>query len=75
MVKHTRGVDKVVADALSCMFHDSSNEDVDVASGAWLESLPFVYSFLKECQENEELCVEVLRKIQDMQTGRELLSA
>jgi len=34
MVKHTRGVDKVVADALSCMFHDSSNEDVDVASGA-----------------------------------------
>jgi len=74
-VKHTRGVENVVAEALSCMFHDTSDEDVDVSSGALLESLRFVYSSLKECQENEEFCMEDLRKIQDKQTGRELLSA
>jgi len=51
--KHTRGVDNVVADALSRMFEGGSDENVEVSCGAFLESLPLVYSSLKEHQEND----------------------
>ena len=70
-VKHTRGVDNLVADGLSCMFDGNSGENVEVTCGALLESLPLVYSSLKEQQENDVFCMEVLKKIQDKQTGVE----
>jgi len=70
-VKHTRGVDNVVADALSRTFEGGPDENVEVSCGALLESLPLVYSSLKEHQENDAFCMEVLKKIQDKQTGVE----
>jgi hypothetical protein len=43
-VKHTRGVENVVADMLSRMFEGGGGENPEVTCAALLESLPLVYS-------------------------------
>jgi len=53
------------------MFDGVSDENVEVSCGALSESLLLVYSSLKEHQENHAFCMEVLKKIQDKQTGVE----
>jgi hypothetical protein len=49
-VKHTRGVDNVVADALSLMFEGVRAEAPEMACATLLESLPQVSSSLVERQ-------------------------
>jgi hypothetical protein len=55
-VVHTRGVDNVVADALSRMFEGSREEAPEVTCGALLESLPLVYTSLEEHQREDLFC-------------------
>ena len=55
-VTHTRGTDNVVADALSRMFEGHTPEDPEALCGMMMNSLPLVYSSLKEHQEGDEFC-------------------
>jgi len=70
-VKHTRGVDNVVADALLRMFEGVSVENTEISRAALLESLPLVYSSLEEHQEEGDFCKDVLKKIREKQAGVE----
>ena len=54
-VTHTRGTD-VVADALSRMFEGHTPEDPEMICGMMINSLPLVYSSLKEHQGDDEFC-------------------
>ena len=58
-VTHTRGIDNVVADALSRMFEGHSPEDPAALCGMMMNSLPLVYSSLKEHQDNDEFCKDL----------------
>jgi hypothetical protein len=69
-VKHTRGAENVVADALSRMFHGESPENPTVVCTAMLNSLPLLYSSLFEYQSSDAFCQDVRRKI-DKQPGGE----
>ena len=60
-VTHTRGTDNVVADALSRMFEGHTPDDPEVICGMMMNSLPLVYSSLKEHQGDDEFC-KVLRE-------------
>jgi hypothetical protein len=60
-VTHTRGTDNVVADALSRMFEGQSPDDPEAVCGMMMDSLPLVYSSLKEHQRDDGFC-ENLRK-------------
>ena len=64
-VTHTRGGDNVVADALPCMFEASPVEDVEVLCATLLGSLPLVYLSLKEHQDGDSYCQDVLKNIAD----------
>jgi hypothetical protein len=55
-VNHVRGVDNVVAEALSRMFEGVSEEVPEVSCAALLESLPLVYSSLEEHQREVAFC-------------------
>jgi hypothetical protein len=57
-VKHTRGVENVVADELSRMFKRGGGGNPKVTCAVLLESLTLVYSSLQEHQQRDELCVE-----------------
>jgi hypothetical protein len=50
IVKHSRGVDNAVADALSRMFEGHCPESPDIVCATMLSSLPLVYSSLQEHQ-------------------------
>jgi len=62
-IKHTRGVDNVVADALSHVFEGQSHETLEMACVAVLESLPLVYSSMEEHQANDQFCKDLRQKI------------
>ena len=47
-IKHTRGADTVVVDALSHVFEGQSHETPEMVCAAVLESLPLVYSSMEE---------------------------
>jgi len=55
-VKHTRGLDNVVADALSRVFEGKSRATL-------LESLPLVYSSIERHQTDDSFCKELKEKI------------
>ena len=55
-VTHTRGTDKVVADALSRMFEGHTPEGPEAICGLLMSSLPLVYSSLQEHQRDDEFC-------------------
>lgn len=63
-VAHTRGTEKVVADALSRMFEGQIHDDPEVICGTMMKSLPLVYSSLKEHQENEGFCVKLREQVE-----------
>jgi hypothetical protein len=63
-VSHTKGVDNVVADALSRMFNGDREEIPEVACAALLESLPLVYSSLESHQKEDWLCKDLPKGIQ-----------
>jgi hypothetical protein len=55
-VKHTRGVDNVVADALSRMFEGECSEILEGTCASLMQSLPLVYSSLEEHQKTDAFC-------------------
>ena len=59
-VRHTRGVDNVVADALSRMFEGDRGENPEAMCASLIQSLPLVYSSLEEHQKGDPWCSEVL---------------
>ena len=65
-VRHTRGVDNIVADALSRMFDGHTEDLPDLVCASLLEALPLVYSSLVEHQATDLFCQitrdNVLRK-------------
>jgi hypothetical protein len=66
-VKHTKGVENVVADALSRKFEGTGGEGPEITCAALLESLPLVYSSLQEIQMTDDWCAELRKKILDKQ--------
>ena len=52
-VRHTRGVDNVVADALSRMFEGDRGENPEAMCAGLIQSLPLVYSSLEEHQKGD----------------------
>jgi len=63
-VKHTRGVDNVVADALSRMFEGNAGEVPEVTCAALWQSLPLVYSSLGTHQKEDVYCADIMNKLQ-----------
>jgi hypothetical protein len=61
-VVHTRGVDNVVADALSRVFEGRPAETPENVCATLLESLPLVYSSLAEHQETDIFCKDLQHK-------------
>ena len=68
-VRHTRGTENVVADALSRMFDGESSENPEVLCAAMLDSLPLVYSSLLEHQNSDAFCQALRRKIDGDEPG------
>ena len=68
-VKHTRGADNVVADALSRMYEGAVIEDAETSCAVLFSSLPLVYTSLKEHQDQDDFCQELLRKVRSKLTG------
>jgi hypothetical protein len=62
-VKHTRGSENVVADALSRMYDGTRSNSVEMACATILESLPLVYSSLEEHQANDSFCENIKGEI------------
>ena len=59
-VKHMRGANNVVADALSRMLEGESQETPEMKCAALLQSLPLVYSSLEEHQRQDVFCTDLV---------------
>ena len=70
-VIHTKGSDNVVADALSRVFDGTVQKSPEMVCAAILESLPLVYSCLKEHQSNDQFCGDIKQKIASNSVGIE----
>jgi len=68
-VKHTRGVDNVVADALSRMFEGESSENPEMMCATMLGSLPLIYSSLQEHQGNDAFCNDLRGKVESKEAS------
>ena len=64
-VRHTRGVDNVVADALSRMFEGERSETLEGTCASLIQSLPLVYSSLEEHQKTDPFCKDLMERIQE----------
>jgi len=64
-VRHSRGVNNVVADALSRMFDGHCPESPEIVCATMLNSLPLVYSSLQEYQGDDALCRDLKRKVEN----------
>jgi hypothetical protein len=58
-VRHIRGTDNVVADALSRMFEGQVPETPEKAYMGLLQSLPLVYSSVSDHQKQDPFCVDL----------------
>ena len=63
-VRHTRGVENVVADALSRMFEGHHGENAEAVCASLIQSLPLVYSSLHEHEREDPWCNQILDQIQ-----------
>jgi len=68
-VRHTRGFDNVVADALSRMFEGHCPEDPEILCASLMDSLPLVYTSLREYQQRDSWCQDLLRKVERKETA------
>jgi len=57
-VQHTRDRDNMVADTLSQMFGDVSENNTEVSCALLLDSFPLVYSSLAEHQAKDDFCAD-----------------
>ena len=67
-VKHTRGTDNVVEDALSRVFEGQIRERPEMVFATLLESLTLVYSSRQEHQADDSLCQEIRKPIDEGRT-------
>jgi hypothetical protein len=67
-VKHTHGVDNVVADALSRMFEGQCQENPELICAGMLGSLPLVYSSLQEHQRNNVFCEDLRKRVENKES-------
>jgi hypothetical protein len=58
-VVHTKGVDNVVADALSRMFDNTAADESEASYFALLQDLPLVYSSLEGHQKQDPFCMDL----------------
>jgi hypothetical protein len=63
-VRHTRGVENVVADALSHMFEGDCRGNPEGQCASLIQSLPLVYSSLEEHQKGDQWCSQILDRVQ-----------
>jgi hypothetical protein len=70
-VRHTRGVDNVVADALSRMFEGHIEDGPEIACASLLEGLPLVYSSLEEHQGEDQFCRNLKESVLKREKGSE----
>jgi len=70
-VQHTHGRDNVVAEALSRMFGDVSENNTQLSCVVLLDSLPLVYSSLAEHQAKDDFCEHIQGKVQAKLSGAE----
>jgi hypothetical protein len=70
-IKHSRGIDNVVADAFSRMYDGHCPESPEMVCATMLSSLPLVYSSLHEHQGGDALCQELRRKVEHKEAGGE----
>ena len=68
-IKHTKGADNVVADALPRVFEGQSRESPEMTCATLLESLPLVYSSIEEHQASDSFCNDLKQKILAGQAG------
>jgi hypothetical protein len=59
-VRHTCGVDNVVADALSRMFDGDCGETLEGKCASLIQSLPLIYSSFEEHQKGDQWRREIL---------------
>jgi hypothetical protein len=62
-VRHSKGVENVVADALSRMFEGQKPEDPEKMCGSLIAALPLLYSSLKEHQASDDFCQRLSAQI------------
>jgi hypothetical protein len=62
-LKHTRGMDNVVADAVSRMFEGGDCETPEMSCVALMQSLPLVSTSLEEHQKQDNLCWNIYDKV------------
>jgi len=62
-VKHTRGCDNVVADAVSPTFEGKICEGTELTCANLLESLPLVYSSIESHQADATFCKDMRAKL------------
>ena len=70
-VKHTRGTDNVVADALSRVFEGMSCEGPELTCAPLMDSLPLVYSSVEQYEADDPLCKVLKVKIEAGQAAAE----
>jgi hypothetical protein len=62
-VRHTRGVDTVVADALSRIFEGENEDGPELVCASLLEYVPLVYSSLGEHQGEDMFCKDIKERV------------
>jgi len=70
-VKHTRGTDKLVAEAHSLAFRSMPCEGLELMSAALIESLLLLYSSIQQYQYEDPLCNNLYVKIEAGQAAAE----
>ena len=70
-VKHTKGVDNVVADALSRMYEGVTVDSAEMSCATLMSSLPLVYTSLGEHQKDDSFCQDIVTRIRTNLSGAE----
>jgi hypothetical protein len=70
-VKHTKGVENAVADALSRMFEGGYRETPEVLCATLWESLPLIYTSLEDKQKEDPECKDIRAKVLSGESGGE----
>ena len=73
-VRHMRGADNVVADALSRMFAGECPETPEITCVTLLQSLPLVYTSIEEHQLRDSFCMVLRQKIITRQAAADKFS-
>jgi hypothetical protein len=68
-MSNTRGIDNVVADALSHVFKGQCPENPELICAGMLGSLPLVYSSLQKHQRDGVFCEDLRKRVENKESG------